>query len=106
VAAHPGYAATNLQSHTGNAVQNAVMAVSNKLLAQSDEMGALPTLYAATQDIPGNSYVGPDGMREQRGHPKLVGRSEAAADADMARRLWELSERLTGVSFPLAPAAA
>ena len=41
-------------------------------------MGALPTLYAATQDIPGNSYVGPDGFQEQRGHPTLVGRSDAA----------------------------
>jgi len=106
VAAHPGYAATNLQNRTENVVQNALMAVGNKVLAQSDERGALPTLYAATQDIPGDSYVGPDGFQEQRGHPKLVGRSDAARDAGVARRLWELSERLTGVSFPLAPAAA
>jgi NAD(P)-dependent dehydrogenase (short-subunit alcohol dehydrogenase family) len=105
-AAHPGYAATNLQSRTENLVQNAVMAIGNRLLAQSDEMGSLPTLYAATMDIPGNSYVGPDGFREQRGHPKLVGRSGAAADDETARRLWELSERLTGVSFPLAAATA
>ena len=83
-----------------------VMAVTNRVLAQSDEMGALPTLFAATQDIPGDSYVGPDGFQEQRGHPKLVGRSGAARDADTARRLWELSEELTGVSFPLAGAAA
>jgi NAD(P)-dependent dehydrogenase (short-subunit alcohol dehydrogenase family) len=106
MAAHPGYASTNLQSHTGNFLQNAIMAVSNVVIAQSDEMGALPTLYAATQDIPGDSYVGPDGFQEQRGHPKLVGRSGAARDADTARRLWELSEELTGVSFPLAGAAA
>jgi NAD(P)-dependent dehydrogenase (short-subunit alcohol dehydrogenase family) len=106
VAAHPGYAATNLQSHTGNFVQNAVMAVGNKLLAQSDAMGALPTLYAATQDMPGGAYVGPDGFQEQRGHPKLVGRSGAASDEESARRLWELSEELTGVSFGLSPAAA
>jgi hypothetical protein len=105
-AAHPGYAATNLQNRTENRLQNAVMADGNRVMAQSDEMGALPTLYAATMDIPGNSYVGPDGIAEQRGHPKLVGRSGAAADADTARRLWELSERLTGVSFPLAAAAA
>jgi NAD(P)-dependent dehydrogenase (short-subunit alcohol dehydrogenase family) len=105
-AAHPGYAATNLQHRTENWLQNTVMAIGNRLFAQSDRMGALPTLYAATQDIPGNSYVGPDGLREQRGHPKLVGRSAAAADADMARGLWELSERLTGVSFPLAATAA
>ena len=76
------------------------------LTAQSDEMGALPTLYAATQDIPGGSYVGPDGVGEQRGHPRLVGRSKAASDDETARSLWELSEKLTKTSFPLAPAVA
>jgi NAD(P)-dependent dehydrogenase (short-subunit alcohol dehydrogenase family) len=106
VAAHPGYAATNLQSRTENLVQNAAMAILNRVVAQSDEMGALPTLFAATQDVPGGAYVGPDGIGEQRGHPKLVGRSGAASDAETARRLWELSERLTGVSWPLTPAAA
>jgi NAD(P)-dependent dehydrogenase (short-subunit alcohol dehydrogenase family) len=104
LAAHPGYAATNLQSRTQDAVQNTVMAIGNKLFAQSAEMGALPTLYAATQDIPGGSYVGPDGIAEQRGHPTLVGRSGAASDAASARRLWERSEELTGVRFPLAGA--
>ncbi|HEX4692841.1 MAG TPA: oxidoreductase [Solirubrobacteraceae bacterium] len=104
VAAHPGYAATNLQSRTQNTVQNTVMAIANKVIAQSDEMGALPTLYAATQDIPGGSYVGPDGLGEQRGHPTLVGRSGAASDQESARRLWERSEELTGVRFPLAGA--
>ena len=107
VAAHPGYAATNLQSHTENFIQNAFMAIGNKVFAQSDEMGALPTLFAATQDIPGDSYVGPDGFAEQRGHPKLVGRSGAAKDADVAGKLWERSEELTGVGFPLrSPASA
>jgi NAD(P)-dependent dehydrogenase (short-subunit alcohol dehydrogenase family) len=106
VAAHPGYAATNLQSHTGSALQNGLMAVTNKLLGQSPEMGALPTLYAATQDVPGAAYVGPDSLREQRGHPTLVSRTEAASNAGDARWLWERSEALTGVPFPLAPAAA
>jgi NAD(P)-dependent dehydrogenase (short-subunit alcohol dehydrogenase family) len=101
VAAHPGYAATNLQSHTGNWFQNAIMVVGNKVFAQSDEMGAAPTLYAATADIAGGAYAGPGGFREMRGHPTLVGRSSAASDEDMARKLWELSEKLTGVSFPL-----
>ena len=105
-AAHPGYAATNLQDKTGSSLQNGLMAIGNKVLAQSDEMGALPTLYAATQDLPGGSYVGPDGFQEQRGHPTLVGRSGRASDAGDARTLWELSEELTGVSFPLAGAAA
>jgi NAD(P)-dependent dehydrogenase (short-subunit alcohol dehydrogenase family) len=106
LAAHPGYAATNLQSRTQNVVQNTIMGISNKLIAQSDEMGALPTQYAATQDLPGGSYVGPDGFQEQRGHPKLAGRSAAARDEETAKRLWALSEELTGVSFPLAPATA
>jgi NAD(P)-dependent dehydrogenase (short-subunit alcohol dehydrogenase family) len=106
VAAHPGYAATNLQAHTGSLLQNGLMALGNRLVAQSDEMGALPTLYAATEDIPGGSYVGPDGLQETRGHPTLVGRSGAASDEQTALRLWELSEQLTEVHFPLTPAAA
>ena len=105
-ACHPGYASTNLQSHTGNVVQNTLMALGNKLLAQSDEMGALPTMYAATMDIPGGSYVGPDSFQEQRGHPTLVGRSGRASDIAEAGRLWQRSEDMTGVSFPLAGATA
>jgi NAD(P)-dependent dehydrogenase (short-subunit alcohol dehydrogenase family) len=106
VAAHPGWAATNLQSHTGSVIQHVGMWLGNKLIAQTDEQGAWPTLYAATQDIAGDSYVGPDGFQEGRGHPTLVGRSDAASDAEVARKLWERSEELTGVSFPLIPAAA
>jgi NAD(P)-dependent dehydrogenase (short-subunit alcohol dehydrogenase family) len=102
VAAHPGYANTNLQSHTGSRVQNVLMAIGNKVFAQSDEQGAWPTEYAATADVAGGAYVGPGAFREYRGHPKLVGRSKAANDADTARALWELSEELTGVTFPLA----
>lgn len=105
-AAHPGYAATNLQNRTENLLQNTLMAIGNRVIAQSDEMGALPTLYAATQDLPGDSYVGPDGFQEQRGHPTLVGRSDAARDEVTAERLWTLSEGLTGVAFPLTPAVA
>jgi NAD(P)-dependent dehydrogenase (short-subunit alcohol dehydrogenase family) len=106
LAAHPGYAATNLQGHTGSGLQHRFMAITNRLFAQSDEMGALPTLYAASQDLAGASYVGPGGVQEQRGHPAPAKRSAAAQDADTARRLWELSEHLTGVTFALAPARA
>jgi NAD(P)-dependent dehydrogenase (short-subunit alcohol dehydrogenase family) len=107
VAAHPGYANTHLQSHTGSRVNHLLMnVVGNRLFAQSDEQGALPTLYAATQDIPGDSFVGPDGFMEQRGYPKLVGRTKAAQDADVARRLWTLSEELTGVTSGVGAAAA
>jgi len=101
VAAHPGWAATNLQSRSGNRVENALLAVGNRVLAQSGDMGALPTLFAATQDIPGNTYIGPDGRGELRGHPTVVGRSQYAEDADVAGKLWTASERLTDTHFPL-----
>jgi NAD(P)-dependent dehydrogenase (short-subunit alcohol dehydrogenase family) len=100
LAAHPGYSATHLQGNTGSRLQTALMAVGNRVLAQSDAQGALPSLYAATRDLPGGSYVGPDGIGEFRGHPKLVDRSKAAKDTATASGLWDLSERLTGVSWP------
>jgi NAD(P)-dependent dehydrogenase (short-subunit alcohol dehydrogenase family) len=105
-AAHPGYAATNLQFQSGRRLLDLVSVVGNRLLAQDEDGGALPTLYAATADIPGNSFAGPGGFMEQRGAPKLVGRSDAAKDAGVARRLWTVSEELTGVRFPLGAAAA
>jgi NAD(P)-dependent dehydrogenase (short-subunit alcohol dehydrogenase family) len=105
-AAHPGYAATNLQFHSGRRAFDLVSALGNRLLAQDEEGGSLPTLYAALADIPGNSFAGPGGFMEQRGAPKLVGRSSAAQDADVARRLWDVSETLTGVRFPLSAASA
>jgi NAD(P)-dependent dehydrogenase (short-subunit alcohol dehydrogenase family) len=104
VAAHPGYSATNLQSHT-QSIQDQLMGIANRLIAQSAAMGALPTLYAATADLPGAAYVGPDGLFEQRGHPKLVDMSGAAKNADAARRLWEISEELTGVRYDFGKSA-
>lgn len=101
VAAHPGYAATNLQSHTGSNLGDRLGNLGNALLAQSAAAGALPTLYAACADIPGGSYAGPGGFQEMRGAPRLVGRSGRAQDDAAARRLWEVSEELTGTSFPL-----
>jgi NAD(P)-dependent dehydrogenase (short-subunit alcohol dehydrogenase family) len=106
VAAHPGWSATHLQGHTESRLQSVLLSLGNRIIAQDEEMGALPTLYAATQDIPGGSYVGPDGFQEGRGHPTLVGRSGAASDEQTARRLWELSEELTEIHYPLTPAAA
>jgi NAD(P)-dependent dehydrogenase (short-subunit alcohol dehydrogenase family) len=100
-AAHPGYAATNLQSHSQRRSLDLLMAISNRLFAQDENGGALPTLYAAVVDIPGNSFAGPGGFMERRGAPKLVDRSGAARDMDVARRLWEVSEKLAGVRFPL-----
>jgi NAD(P)-dependent dehydrogenase (short-subunit alcohol dehydrogenase family) len=100
-AAHPGYAATNLQFHSGQRVTDLLSVVGNRVFAQDERSGALPTLYAAVVDVPGNSFAGPSGFMEQRGAPKLVGRNAAAKDADVARRLWDVSEELTGVRFPL-----
>ncbi|MGH3469744.1 MAG: oxidoreductase, partial [Thermocrispum sp.] len=104
-AAHPGYAATNLGTHGRNRVLVAAVHLAGRVLAQSSEQGALPTLYAATQELPGASYVGPDGRGELWGYPTLVGRSAQASDVAAARRLWDVSEKLTGVTFPL-PARA
>jgi NAD(P)-dependent dehydrogenase (short-subunit alcohol dehydrogenase family) len=100
LAAHPGYAATNLQSASAPPLDRLVMIFSNFVIAQSAEMGTLPILYAATNpDAEGGTYIGPDGIAEQRGYPKVVSPSGAARDEDVARRLWEVSEELTGVSF-------
>ncbi|MGV9677055.1 oxidoreductase [Nocardia sp. NPDC003482] len=103
-AAHPGVAATNLVRFDGRRVRYLVGKAIAGLLAQSDADGALPTLFAAVAEVPGNSYAGPSGFLEGRGAPKLVGRSDRARDAETARRLWEVSAELTGVGFPrLAP---
>ncbi len=108
VAAHPGYSATNLQSAAPPAVDRAIMAVTNRLIAQSEDMGALPTLYAATYPgLEGGTYVGPDGLMEQRGHPEPVTPTKSARDEEAAGRLWEVCEELTGVRFELpAPTRA
>jgi NAD(P)-dependent dehydrogenase (short-subunit alcohol dehydrogenase family) len=101
VAAHPGYAATNLQAAgTDRLYERVFMAIGNRLFAQSADMGALPTLYAATvPDLPGGTFVGPGGRGEQRGHPKVVGAAGKAYDEQAWRRLWEVSEQLTGVHY-------
>lgn len=99
-AAHPGLAATNLYKPSGHRVRDALGGAVVGLISQSETQGSLPTLCAATADIPGNSYVGPGSLWETRGEPKLVGRLAAAEDAEVARRLWTVSEELTGVGFP------
>jgi NAD(P)-dependent dehydrogenase (short-subunit alcohol dehydrogenase family) len=107
MAAHPGYSATNLQSSgpgLGGGIiataSTAAMAVANLLVAQSEDDGAQPLLYAATfPGLPGGSFVGPDGLFEARGAPRPVDSSGASKDAAAARRLWAVSEELTGVGF-------
>ncbi len=75
-----------------------------RLLAQDAAHGALPVLYAAVADIPGNSFAGPSHLAHMRGAPQLIERSAAAQDPDLARRLWTVSEQLTGIECPIAPA--
>jgi NAD(P)-dependent dehydrogenase (short-subunit alcohol dehydrogenase family) len=105
LAAHPGYAATNLQGvgpqMTGSTFGSALMRIGNAVLAQSAEHGAWPTLRAATDpSAKGGDYFGPRGPGEQRGRPKRVGMSAAARDDATAEWLWQESERLTGVGYP------
>lgn len=100
-AAHPGYANTKLQGKT-ESFMDRVMAVSNAVMAQSADAGAMPTLYAATGDIPSGSYVGPDGFMQQRGkRATVVGSTKASRDEAVAKRLWDVSEELTGVKYAL-----
>jgi NAD(P)-dependent dehydrogenase (short-subunit alcohol dehydrogenase family) len=107
VAAHPGYSATNLQfAVTPSRIERLGSAVLNRVYAQSAEQGALPTLYAATAEIAGGSFVGPDGLQEMRGKPKVVTPTRAARDPETARRLWDVSEELTGVTFAFAGSGA
>lgn len=99
LAAHPGYAATNLQSHT-ESISSRIMALANPIIAQSAHMGALPVLYAATvPDAVGGSYLGPSALFETRGHPKVVSSNRKSHDRAVARQLWALSEKLTGVDY-------
>ena len=106
VAAHPGYAATNLQSAGPSSWEAAIMKVTNRLFAQSAEMGALPLLYAATAPgVPNGAFIGPDGPGGGRGYPKIVSAAPRAYDAGAQRRLWEVSEQLTGVRFEFGAAA-
>jgi NAD(P)-dependent dehydrogenase (short-subunit alcohol dehydrogenase family) len=101
-AAHPGMAATNLMSSSENPVMTVLARVAVRLFAQDAATGATPTLFAATEPVPGGSYAGPGNRREMTGPPVLVGRSDAAADPVTAARLWTVSEELTGVRYPAA----
>ena len=94
IVVHPGYAATNLQHTT------TLFRLLNPFMAQSQEMGALPTLYAATSpDIRGGEFIGPDGFLGQGGYPHVAKSSGRSQDEDVARKLWQVSEQMTGIEF-------
>jgi NAD(P)-dependent dehydrogenase (short-subunit alcohol dehydrogenase family) len=101
VAAHPGAASTELARNAPTLVKP-VFALVSPFLFQNAAMGALPTLRAATDPgVEGGQYYGPDGLGEQRGHPKLVSSSGQSHDEDVQRRLWAISEELTRVTYPV-----
>lgn len=102
--AHPGWALTNLQNATKSERVNAAITRACSLFAQTAQQGAEPLLFAATEDLPGGSYIGPDGRGEFRGAPTLVGRTAAATDRDTACWLWDYAAELTGTDLPTTQA--
>ena len=97
VAAHPGLAATELARYTP-----AIAAFSYALVSQQAAMGALPVLRAATDPgVAGGQYYGPRGFLGARGYPTLARSSGQSRDTALQRRLWAVSEELTGVTFPV-----
>jgi NAD(P)-dependent dehydrogenase (short-subunit alcohol dehydrogenase family) len=106
IACHPGFAATNLQAAgprmAGSALMERFSTFGARLFAQTAEMGALPTLYAiAAAEVRGGDFIGPDGLGEMRGYPRKVESNRRSHDPESARRLWEVSEQLTGVRYGL-----
>jgi NAD(P)-dependent dehydrogenase (short-subunit alcohol dehydrogenase family) len=104
LAAHPGYAGTHLIvngrfGRSSGGVASILDAV-NRKVSQTAEAGAWPILMAATADLPGSTYCGPSGAAEASGPPAIVGCSRLARNEDDARRLWELSEAATGITYP------
>jgi NAD(P)-dependent dehydrogenase (short-subunit alcohol dehydrogenase family) len=101
VAAHPGGSSTELVRHLPKVIL-ALNSVFEPVWAQSAAMGALATLRAATDPaVTGGQYYGPGGFQEMRGHPVLVSSTARSHDEDVQRRLWAVSEELTGVTFPV-----
>ena len=106
IAAHPGLVATPIYQHDGpRRLADTVWAPALHLLAQDADHGALPVLFAAVADVPGGSFTGPRHLAHMRGGAQLIGRSKAAQDPGLARRLWTTSEQLTGVHSPLGSRA-
>ncbi len=96
LAAHPGFSDTELMRYLPDFIPSFVW----KVATQPADKGALPTLRAATDPgAQGGQYYGPDGIGEVKGSPKVVGSSAQSRDEDLQRRLWTLSEELTGVTF-------
>jgi NAD(P)-dependent dehydrogenase (short-subunit alcohol dehydrogenase family) len=94
VSCHPGWTGTDLQRHSG------FLRFLNPVFSMKPWQGALPTLYAAVSDeVVGTGYYGPDGFMQMRGYPTLTEPKETAKDLAVAKRLWQESEKMTGVTF-------
>ena len=101
LAVHPGYADTNLQANSSRGEKSLSMKIANKIFAQSAQQGAWPSLFAITQDLPSDTFIGPDGLFQAKGNPKRVSRAKVAQDLEVAKKLWELSESLTGIKYSI-----
>jgi NAD(P)-dependent dehydrogenase (short-subunit alcohol dehydrogenase family) len=100
VAVHPGVSKTNIANY-GTDLKTTVFRILGPMFIQDDAMGALPTLYAATApEVEGGQYIGPDGFGEMRGYPKVLQPRPQAMEEPAGRRLWSVSEQLTGVVYP------
>ena len=107
LAAHPGFSATGLMAtgqNTGNRrkrlrMTSSILQAGFELAGQPPELGALPTLMAATADLPGSTYIGPSGPLQMKGHPRIVSPRRLALDREAQARLWKVSEEATGGRF-------
>lgn len=104
LAAHPGFAATQLMGNGknlhGRTLRGTILQAATNVTGQRSDYGALPTLMAATADLPGSTYIGPDGPGQLRGLPRVVGSSKRARSPESQRMLWEVSELATGIFYP------
>jgi NAD(P)-dependent dehydrogenase (short-subunit alcohol dehydrogenase family) len=105
IAVHPGYSNTNLQgvapAMKGNKLEGQIIGGMNSIFAQSSARGALPTLCASVfPELLGGSFIGPNGLLEMRGFPKITRARALAYDQTLARNLWQVSEELTGIVWP------
>lgn len=104
LAAHPGFAGTHLVVNgqlgrtSGGAAS--ILQAATRAVSQSAADGALPTLMAATADLPGATYVGPSGFQQWRGLPRVVDSTPVSHDPEAQRRLWEISEEAVGLTWP------
>lgn len=104
LAAHPGFAGTHLAANGQYGRSSggiaSILDAAIKAVSQPAAHGAWPVLMAATADLPGATYVGPGGLGEMAGAPRVVGSTALALDEGAAQRLWELSEETAGIHYP------